>query len=115
MYFDPRALFMSAVLVAVTGWVLRGLMTSWFKLRREGAAAPQLEEMEDRLRKIESTTTSLLIEVQTMREKERFMAKLQASATTRQIAAKTEPAAADSDSPLHTQSIPVIPRATLSR
>jgi hypothetical protein len=114
MYFDPRALFMSVILVAVTGWVLRGLMTSWFKLRREGTVGASLEEMDDRLRKVESATTSLLLEVQTIREKERFMARLQASATTRDIAAKSE-SIDQGDSPLITQSIPVIPRARLQR
>ena len=115
MYLDPVSVFMTVVLVAVTGWVLRGLMASWFKLRKEGAAGTNLEELDERLRKVEAATTSILLEVQTIREKERFMAKLQASATTREIAAKSEPAAAEGESPFQTQSIPVIPRATLRR
>ena len=106
---------MSAVLIAVTGWVLRGLMTSWFKLRREGAAGTNVEEMEERLRKVEAATTSILLEVQTIREKDRFMAKLQASATTREIASKSEAAAQEGDSPFQTQNIPISPRATLRR
>ena len=111
MYLDPVSVFMTVVLVAVTGWVLRGLMASWFKLRKDGTTGASLEEMDERLRKVESATTSLLLEVQTMREKERFMAKLQASATTREIASRSEPAATDGDSPFQTQNIPVSPRA----
>jgi hypothetical protein len=35
MFFDPRQIFLMIVLVGVAGWVGRGLMVSWYKLRRE--------------------------------------------------------------------------------
>ena len=39
MFLDPRAIALLIILVAVSGWVARGLMASWFKLRREDASA----------------------------------------------------------------------------
>lgn len=115
MFIDPRGLFMMVVLVGVTGWVIRGLMSSWSKLQNQGKTGANLDDMEERLRKVESTTTSILLEVQTIREKERFMAKLQASATTREISSKAVVTSEGDVSPLVTQNIPVIPRAKLPR
>jgi hypothetical protein len=115
MYLDPRGLFMLVVLVGVTGWVIRGLMSSWHRIQNHSTTGANLEDMEERLRKVESTTTSILLEVQTIREKERFMAKLQASATTREISSKIGSTSESDVSPLVTQNIPVIPRAKLPR
>lgn len=114
MYLDPRDLVMGLIFVAVSGWVIRGIMASLYKLRRENKTGPNLEELDDRLKKVEAATTSILLEVQTIREKERFMARLQASATTKEIASKSH-AANDGDSPFQTQNIPVIPRASIPR
>jgi hypothetical protein len=51
------------------------------------------------------------MEVTTIREKERFMAKLQAAAPSRE-AQRSEMSKEGDISPMVTQSIPVIPRAT---
>jgi hypothetical protein len=110
MFLDPRGLFMLAVLVGVTGWVVKGLMMSFYKIRREGqpAVSPDIEE---RLRKIEAATSGLIMEVTTIREKERFMAKLQAAAPARETQ-RSEMSKEGDLSPMVTQSIPVIPRAS---
>lgn len=110
---DPRALFMLAVLVGVTGWVLKGLMMTWHRLNRDaGPQSKKFDEMEERLRKIEAATSSLLVDVGNMREKQRFMAKLQAGSNEqRAIAAAAESSGDSGVSPMLTQSIPIIPRA----
>jgi hypothetical protein len=107
---DPRALFMLAVLVGVTGWVVKGLMMSFFKIRREGQPSTAPVDLEERLRKIEAATSGLIVDVSAMREKERFMARLQAAAPAREPQ-RTEMSKEDELSPMVTQSIPVIPRA----
>jgi hypothetical protein len=109
MFFDPRAVVLLIVLVAVSGWVARGLMASWFKLRRDDASVSSLSTMEERLKRIEDATSGLIAEVTAIREKERFMAKLQASASTREVQAKHETREGE-PSPFVTQNIPVIPR-----
>jgi len=112
MFFDPGALLMLAVLVGVTGWVLRGLMTTWHRVQKGGEPqSRKFEEMEERLRKIEAATSSLLVDVSSMREKQRFMAKLQATGTEqRALAASVERTGEAGMSPMDTQSIPIIPR-----
>jgi hypothetical protein len=112
MFFDPRELLMLAVLIGVTGWVLKGLMITWHRVHRSGEPqSRKFEEMEERLRKIEAATSSLLVDVSAMREKQRFMAKLQATgAEQRAIAAAAERSSDTGISPMDTQSIPIIPR-----
>ena len=110
MFFDPRAIFFLIVLVAVTGWVARGLMASWYRLRREDKPAGNMTDIEERLRKIEAATSGLITDVTAIREKERFMAKLQASSASRETTARQEMKEGDL-SPMVTQNIPVIPRA----
>ncbi len=111
MFFDPRALLMLAVLVGVTGWVLKGLMTTWLRIQKGADQSSKLEDMEERLRKIEAATTSLLVDVSSMREKQRFMAKLQAgNAEQRAIAAISERSDDPGISPMDTQAIPAMPR-----
>jgi len=111
MFLDPRALFMLVILVAVTGYVARGLMVSWYKLKRgEKPAGNSLNEMEERLRKVETATSSLLVDVSSMREKQRFMARLEAGVAPRETPAKAEPRREGELSPMVTQSIPIIPR-----
>ncbi|MEO8575449.1 MAG: hypothetical protein ABI556_02055 [Gemmatimonadales bacterium] len=111
--FDPRALFMLVVLVAVTGYVAKGLMVAWYKLHRgERPAGNSMNEMEDRLRKVEAATSSLLVDVSSMREKERFMARLQAGAAPAALApAASETPREGEASPMVIQSMPAIPRA----
>jgi hypothetical protein len=115
MFFDPRALFFLAVLIGVTGWVARGLMVTWHNLRRgKASGSDMMKDMEERLRKVEAATSGLITDMSVMREKERFMARLKASATTH------EPTAAETMrtgevSPMVRQSVPVIPRAERQR
>jgi hypothetical protein len=110
MFFDPRAVVLLIVLVAVSGWVARGLMASFFKLRREDGTSSSLASIEDRLKRIEEATSGLIMDVTAMREKERFMAKLQASASTHQ--AQRHETKDGEPSPFVTQNIPVIPRVS---
>lgn len=111
MYFDPRAIFLMIVLVAVTGWVGRGLMVSWYKLRREEKSASNLGDLDERLRRIEAAVSGVITDVSVMREKERFMARLQAGASSRESQSRQESMKEGDISPLITQNIPVIPRA----
>ena len=117
MFIDPRAVFMLVVLVAVTGFVAKGLMVSWYNLRRgeKSQNGDSLSEMAERLRKVEAATSSLLVDVHSMREKERFMTRLQAGAAPapREAPAALAEGTRDSGpSPMVIQSMPAIPRAT---
>lgn len=116
MFLDPRALFMLAVVIAVAGYVAKGLMVSWYKLNRgDKPQGDSLSEMAERLRKVEAATSSLLVDVHSMREKERFMTRLQAGAAPapREAPAALAEGAKDSGpSPMVIQSMPAIPRAT---
>ena len=108
MFFHPPTLVLMIALVAVTGWVARGLMSSWYKLKHEDGLSSSNRDIEERLKKLEAATSGLIMDVTAIREKERFMARLQASATTRENQLREMK---ESDiSPLVTQSIPVIPR-----
>lgn len=103
---------MLAVLVAVTSYVVKGLMVAWHRLDRESKpVADRMGEMEERLRKIEVATSSLLVDMTGMREKQRFMVRLGDGSASRQ----TQPPQAATDegelSPLVTQNIPIVPRA----
>lgn len=103
---------MLAVLVGVTGWVLRGLMMTWHRISKEGEPqSKRLDDMEERLRKIEAATSSLLVDVSGMREKQRFMTKLQAGASEQRALAAVADQGGEGLSPMSTQSIPIIPRA----
>jgi hypothetical protein len=101
---------MLAVLVGVSGWVLRGLMMTWHRMQQGSGNSDKLAEMDERLRKIESATTSLLVDVTSIREKQRFMARLQAGPEQRE-APRAEGRSETGVSPMMTQSIPIIPRA----
>ena len=110
MHLDPGALLMLAVVIAVSGWVARGLMASWSKLHRDEKSSGNSVELEERLRRIEEAMSGVIMDVTTIKEKERFMARLQASAASREAQAKEMK---ESEmSPLMTQSIPVIPRVS---
>ena len=84
MFFDPRGIFLLIVLVGVTGWVARGLMTSWYKLRRDEQSTANASDLDERLRRIEAAVSGVITDVSAMREKERFMARLQASASSQE-------------------------------
>jgi|SRR5687767_3570633 len=114
---DPRALFFLAVLVGVTGLVLRSLMVTWHRLNKgDSKTTANSADVEERLRKLEAATTSIIVDMSSMNEKHRFMARLQAGIEARERAAKAEPVTTDSDvSPMVTQSIPIIPRARSPR
>ncbi len=110
MFFDPRALFMLVVLVGVTGFVLKNLMTAWFRLQKgDRSEGPQVGDLEERLRRIETATSSLLVDVSGIKEKQRFMARLQSGAAPKESPAAEKRSEGDL-SPMMTQSIPVIPR-----
>jgi len=107
MFFDPRGIFLLIVLVGVSGWVARGLLVSWFRLRQEEKTSTNAGDLDERLRRIEAAVSGLITDVSTMREKDRFMARLQAA----QAQVRPEPPREGELSPMTTQSIPVIPRA----
>jgi hypothetical protein len=111
MFLDPPRIFMLILLVAVSGWVARGLMASFFKLRRDDGTSANLMNIEERLKRIEEATSGLITDVTAIREKERFMAKLQASASTREAQSRHETKDGE-PSPFVTQNIPVIPRVS---
>lgn len=103
---------MLVVLVGVTGWVLKGLMVTWHRLNKgPEASSSKLDEMEERLRKIEGATTSLLVDVTSIREKQRFMAKLQSGSEVRAPSPPTISSSEGDISPMVIQSIPIMPRA----
>lgn len=111
MFFDPGALFMLVVLVAVTGFVGKNLMMAFYRLnkgeqsiRKDGTA-----EMEERLRKIEAATSSLLVDMSSMKEKQRFMARLQSGSAPGEVPAVERSIEGDI-SPMKTQNVPIIPR-----
>lgn len=111
MFFEPPTLLMLTVLVAVTGFVARGIITALKGPGRDGKpAADRMSEMEERMRKLEAATSSLLVDVTGMREKQRFMARLGESSASR-AAQPAQAAPRESDlSPMVTQSIPIVPR-----
>ena len=115
MFLDPRSLFMLVLLVGVTGWVIKGLMLTRHRLKTEGESGKRMEEMDERLRQLEAATTSLLVDVTSMREKQRFMAKLQATndqpPPPRVISTSSvsHESVESGVSPMLTQSIPIIP------
>ena len=110
MFLDPRGLFMLVVLVGVAGYVAKNLMLSYFRLSQgERPKGNQSVEMEERLRKIEAATSSLLVDVSNIKEKQRFMARLQAGAAPREAPASGQRNEGEL-SPMVTQSIPAVPR-----
>ncbi|HZK78962.1 MAG TPA: hypothetical protein VFC35_08640, partial [Gemmatimonadaceae bacterium] len=112
MFLDPRGLFMLVVLVGVTGFVVKNVLMAVYRLNRGNesrSANDKFAEMEERLRKIESATSSLLVDISSIKEKQRFMARLQSGAAPRETPA-TERRPEGDVSPMVTQSIPIIPR-----
>ena len=110
MFLDPRALFMLAVLVGVTGFVVKNVIFAVHRLNNGNQArgdGDRMTEMEDRLRKIEAATSSLLVDISSIKEKQRFMTRLQAGAAPRETPEKRSEG---DSSPMVTQAIPIIPR-----
>lgn len=116
MFFEPASLFMLTVFVAVTGYVVKGLIVALKRVDR-GSKPPgdRMGEMEERLRKVEVATSSLLVDMTGMREKERFMARLSENAAARQAQPSPTSTAEDELSPMMTQNIPINPRVGRSR
>jgi len=119
MFFDPGSIFMLVVLVAVTGYVARSLLLTWHRLsREEKPGSNRLGDIEARLGKVEIATSSLLVDMSGMRDKQRFMARLGEGKGSRQGAPAHSPSAPAPDagiSPLDTQSIPINPRMRTPR
>lgn len=111
MFVDLRGLFMLVVLVAVTGFVCKNVMTALYRANKGDQSARKygMAEMEERLRKIEAATSSLLVDMSSMKEKQRFMARLQSGSAPKEVQT-AERSAEDDISPMKTQSIPIIPR-----
>lgn len=111
MFFDPRGLFMLVVLVGVTGYVIKNVILTVYRLNhgeQSRGSSDKMAEMEERLRKIESATSSLLVDISSIKEKQRFMARLQSGAGPKEAPVEKRP---EGDvSPMVTQSIPIIPR-----
>ena len=110
MFFDPRALFMLAVLVAVTGFVVKNVIFSVYRLKQgeqQRGGNEKMAEMDERLRNIEAATSSLLVDISSIKEKQRFMARLQSGAPPKE---EPERRSESDTSPMVTQSIPIIPR-----
>jgi len=115
MILEPPAVLLLIVLVGVTGWVTKGLMMTWYRLNKGDPASDRMAEMEERMRKVEAATSSLLVDVSGMREKQRFMARLQAGVDSPDRTPKSEQRAEGELSPMVTQSIPIIPRVGFPR
>jgi hypothetical protein len=117
MFFDPRALFMLVLLVGVTGYVVTNVIKAVYRLNHSDqprGGTDRMADMEERLRKIESATSSLLVDISSIKEKQRFMARLQSGAAPKETPA-TEKRAEGDISPMVTQSIPIIPRVGTPR
>jgi len=112
MFFEPASLFMLAILVAVTGYATKGVIAA---LRRSDTAgkpsADRMGDIEERMRKVEAATSSLLVDMTGMREKQRFMARLGEPSPARPEARPQSAADAGELSPMMTQNIPIVPRA----
>ena len=112
MFLDPRALFMLVVLVSVTGFVVKNVIFAVYRLNQgsqQRGSDAKMAEMEERLRNIEAATSSLLVDVSSIKEKQRFMTRLQAGVAPKETPAMEKRPEGDV-SPMVTQSIPIIPR-----
>jgi len=116
MFFDPRALFMLAVLVGVTGYVVKNVLLAMYRLNKgDQPKGDRVVDLEERVRKIEAATSSLLVDMSSMKEKQRFMTRLQAGAAPSAILAPAENRKEGELDPMMTQSVPAIPRIGSSR
>jgi len=113
MPFDPRFILALAILVAVSGIVVRGLLNTWLG-RGEGgrSAGGRLAKMEERITRIEDATSGLVAEFAAVRERERFMTQLvesrarkEARALAESSSASTVPATGSEPSPFVVQTV----------
>lgn len=122
MPFDPRFIIALAILVAVSGAVLRSLLNTWLG-RGEGgrSAGDRLSKMEERIARIEDATSGLVAEFAAVRERERFMTQLvesrarkdaRALAESASAAAGVVPAAGNEPSPFVVQTVSAARRTT---
>ncbi len=108
MFLDPRALFMLVVLVGVTGYVVKNVILAVYRLNHGPQATggnEKMAEMDERLRNIEAATSSLLVDISGVKEKQRFMARLQSGAAPRETPGAEKRPEGDA-SPMVTQIIP---------
>lgn len=108
---------MLVVLVGVTGYVIKNVIFAVYRLNQGNESRgnnDRMAEMEERLRKIEAATSSLLVDVSSIKEKQRFMARLQSGAAPKETPAMEKRPEGDV-SPMVTQSIPIIPRVGTPR
>jgi hypothetical protein len=111
MYFDFRAMIMLIVAVTVTGYVVKNVVLSVYRLNKgDQPSNDRMGDMEERLRKIEAATSSLLVDMSSMKEKQRFMTRLQAGAAPSGSPAPVEKRRDGELDPMSTQSVPAIPR-----
>src|SRR5687768_3174780 len=91
MPFDPRFILALAILVAVSGMVVRGLLNTWLGRREEsGSAGGKLARLEERIARIEDATSGLIAEFAAVRERERFMTQLVESRARKEARALAE-------------------------
>ena len=117
MLFDPRFVFAFTILVAVTGFVIRSVMRTWFNRGQGGGSATgRLAKMEERIARIEDATSGLVAEFAAVRERERFMTQLVESRARKDARAMAESSssavsgAADETSPFVVQTVSAIRR-----
>jgi hypothetical protein len=104
---DAGSLFALAILIAVTGIVVRGTIRSWSRGHQGGASATgRLAKMEERIQKIEEATSGLVAEFAAVRERERFMTQLVESRARRDAGAIVEASRSTTTTPSSNQSPP---------
>ena len=93
---NPPLVLALAVLIVVTGSVLKGLLTTWLGHGESGrSAGERLTKLEERISRIEEATSGLVAEFAAMRDRERFMSQLaesRARKDARAIAESSAPA-----------------------
>jgi hypothetical protein len=98
MRLNPPLVLALAVLIVVTGSVLKGLLTTWLGRGESGrTVGERLAKLEERISRIEDATSGLVGEFAALRDRERFMSQLaesRARKDARAIAESTAPALA---------------------
>ncbi|MDP9179416.1 MAG: emp24/gp25L/p24 family protein [Gemmatimonadota bacterium] len=121
MPFDPRFILALAILVAVSGVVVRGLLNTWLGRREgSGSAGERLARLEERITRIEDATSDLVAEFAAVRERERFMTQLVESRARKDARALAEsgsavpavaPATGSEPSPFVVQTVSAVRRS----
>ena len=122
MPFDPRFILALAILVAVSGMVVRGLLNTWLGRREEsGSAGGRLARLEERITRIEDATSGLVAEFAAVRERERFMTQIVESRARKEARALAEsvpaatpvvPVTGSEPSPFVVQTVSAVRRST---